>query len=285
MASSLRNFTKGAMMALKAEYALKHNDRARTDVIKPGDFYMVQNHKTPAAGQIPLKYRGKFLDNLYLCKKVKGKNVIGVDIILGTANYCSVDHVKIYKEREEYFSELPEYMKKHFGSSLDLKLSLEARKNILLKLQKLGMYENIIRPAETLTSPIAPSSTESGTQRLEMISTKTDSVSDPFNLVLRRDESPSGGLGGPVQVGIGQAPVTHQGRNHVPIPNNIPPPNNPVQRNPPNPFSPNAGPLKVTVPKRAPAIATYQENQKKEAKKIRRQQARQEIVEKKKSSL
>ena len=283
MASSLRNFTKGAMMALKAEYALKHNDRARTDVIKPGDFYVVQNHKTPAAGQIPLKYRGKFLDNLYLCKKVKGKNVIGVDIILGTANYCSVDHVKIYKEREEYFSELPEYMKKHFGSSLDLKLSLEARKNILLKLQKLGMYENIIRPAETLTSPIAPSSTESGTQRLEMISTKTDSVSDPFNLVLRRDESPSGGLGGPVQVGIGQAPVTHQGRNHVPNPRNIPLPNSPVQRNPPNPFSPNAGPLKVTVPKRAPVIATYQENQRKEAKKLRRQQARQEIVEKRRA--
>ena len=56
-----------------------------------------------------------------------------------------------------------------------------------------------------------------------------------------------------------------------------------MSRNPPNPFSPNAGPLKVTVPKRAPAIATYQENQKKEAKKLRRQQARQEIVEKRRA--
>ena len=157
------------MLALKHNYKQLHNEKARHDVIKPGDFYMVQNHKTPQANQIPLKYQPRYLPQIFLCKKVSGKNVLGIDIILGSAMYSSIDHVKIYKAREEYFSDLPDPIKKHFGSSLDLKLSLDARKVILEKLQKLGMYQEILKPAETLSSPAPISSSASGTLNLAMI--------------------------------------------------------------------------------------------------------------------
>mgnify|MGYP001246915560 FL=1 len=178
MASSLRNFTRGAILALKRDYQKKHNEKAIPAAIKPGDFYLVQNHKTPQAGRVPLKYQPRYLPNIFLCKKIRGKNVIGIDIILGNAHYCSLDHVKLYKPREDYFSDLPEHLKKHFGSSLDLKLSLDARQNILEKLKKLGMYQNIIAPAETLSSPEPPSSTASGTQDVMMQSTKSLRISD-----------------------------------------------------------------------------------------------------------
>ena len=173
MASSLRNFTRGALLALKHQYKDLHNQRARSEVIKPGDFYMVQNHKTPQAHQVPLKYRPRYLPQIFLCKKVSGKNVLGIDIIMGSAMYSSIDHVKLYRAREEYFSELPDPVKKHFGSSLDLKLSLDARKVILEKLQKLGMYKEILKPAETLSSPAPISSSASGTLNLAMLTNRT----------------------------------------------------------------------------------------------------------------
>ena len=178
MASPLRNFTRGAMLALKNDYRQMHNEKARSNVIKPGDFYLVQNNKTPQAGRIALKYQPRFLPNIFLCKQVSGRNVLGLDIIMGNANYSSIDHVKVYRAREEYFSDLPETVKKHFGSSLDLKLSLDARKVILEKLQKLGMYQDILRPAETLSSPAFNSSSASATVALAMMHKSKHSLSE-----------------------------------------------------------------------------------------------------------
>ena len=178
MNSPLRNFTRGAMLALKNDFRLSHNKKARELVIKPGDFYLVQNNKTPMAGRLPLKYQPRFLPNIFLCKQVSGRNVLGLDIILGNANYSSLDHVKLYKPREDYFSSLPDPIKNHFGSSLDLKLSLDARKIILEKLKKVGMYQNIIEPALTLTSPAPQSSSASGTHKLEMLPKLNSSISE-----------------------------------------------------------------------------------------------------------
>ena len=174
MAAPLRNFTRGAILALKNDFREAHNKKAREVVIKPGDFYLVQDHRTPRQGQIPLKYKARYLPNIFLCKKVCGKNVLGLDIILGNGNFSSLDNIKIYKSREDYFSLLPDPIKHHFGSSLDLKLSLDARKIILNKLQRLGMYTNIAEPAQTLSSPAPPSSSASGTLNPSMVDNNTN---------------------------------------------------------------------------------------------------------------
>ena len=182
MASSLRNFTRGALLALKNDYKKAHNDKARSDIIKPGDFYLVQNNRTPQAGKTPLKYQPRYLPNLFLCKKVSGKNILGIDLIHGTANYSSIDNIKLYSAREEYFSDLPPQVKKHFGSSLDLKLSLDARKVILEKLKKLNMYKDVAKPATTLSSPEV-SSSASGTPTIPIISNHKPSLSDESSIV------------------------------------------------------------------------------------------------------
>ena len=182
MASSLRNFTRGALLALKNDYKKAHNDKARSDIIKPGDFYLVQNNRTPQAGKTPLKYQPRYLPNLFLCKKVSGKNILGIDLIHGTANYSSIDNIKLYSAREEYFSDLPPQVKKHFGSSLDLKLSLDARKVILEKLKKLNMYKDVAKPATTLSSPEV-SSSASGTPTIPIISNHKHSLSDESSIV------------------------------------------------------------------------------------------------------
>ena len=149
---SIKDFARGALVALKADYIEKTNKKGRDSVIKIGDCYVTINKKTPKEGGIPIKYQPRYNKNIYLCKRILGKNIIGVDILTGLSNYTCVDNIKVIQSRESYFSELPANIKKELGSSLDLKLDLNSRRQILQKLKQLKMYSKISSPVKTLKS-------------------------------------------------------------------------------------------------------------------------------------
>ena len=152
MNESIRDFARGALVALKADYIDKTNIKGRDSVIEVGDCYLTVNKQTPGQGQVPLKYRSRYNKNIYLAKKIIGKNVIGVDILTGISNYACIDNIKKIYSRDSYFSDLPANIKNEIGSELDLKLDLNSRRNILSKLKLLKMYTNVDSPVTTLKS-------------------------------------------------------------------------------------------------------------------------------------
>ena len=148
--SSLRDFARGALVALKNNYINRENLHRRDEVIRVGDCYRIANRKTPREAGVPLKYQERYSERIFLAKKIQGKNVIGTDIITGITNFSSIDNIKLVHRREEYFSDLPQNIKQEMGSQLDLTFNLENRRKILQKLQKLKVYSRIWSPVTTL---------------------------------------------------------------------------------------------------------------------------------------
>ena len=163
----LRDFARGALIALKNDYVDKVNRKRRDPVIKVGDCYRIANKKTPREGGVPLKYQERFHENVYLARKISGKNILGTDILTGLTKFTSLDNIKLLHSRDEYFSELPQNVKMEMGSQLDLKFNLENRRLILKKLQDLKNYSRVLSPVATLNSCSSSSgSIESGSQDL-----------------------------------------------------------------------------------------------------------------------
>ena len=182
MNESIKEFAKGALVALKEQYIDKTNKKGRDPTIKIGDCYVTIN-KSAKQG-VPLKYLSRYNKNIFLCKRILGKNIIGIDIISGVSNYASVDNIKVLYPRESYFSELPLNIKRELGSSLDLKLDLNSRRKILSKLKLLKMYSNISSPVSTLNSNLPPSSLSTRSGSTDLIPKSLDTPIPVQNLTI-----------------------------------------------------------------------------------------------------
>ena len=139
--SELKAFVKGAIESLKGAYQQAHNFNAnKHPVVNVNDFFLVKNKATPAQGEVSKKHQTVYRDTVYICKNVIGRTVQGENLWNGNVIFANVDDIKVYLERENYFSELPEAIRKHVGGEFEVNARPEVRREVLKKLRDLNMF-------------------------------------------------------------------------------------------------------------------------------------------------
>ena len=139
--NELKTFVKGAIESLKGAYQQEHNFKSRKHaVVNVNDFFLVKNKSSPQQGEVNKKHQTVYRDTLYICKNVIGRTVQGENLWNGNVIFANVDDIKVYLARENYFSELPEAIRKHVGDEFEVDSRPEVRTEVLKKLRTLNMF-------------------------------------------------------------------------------------------------------------------------------------------------
>ena len=103
---------------------------SKKPIVVPGDIFLYEDLQPAQAGRRSKKTLPSYLRNLYLCRKVIGRNVICEDLSTSNTLIVNTDFIKKYVGRQKYFDKLPKTIQVEMGKSFDVNLHLQSKEKI-----------------------------------------------------------------------------------------------------------------------------------------------------------